>query len=103
MERCPLCRAALHGADTCRRCRADLRTAQEVERDGQALFGPVLISPPTGPAALRLWDLVVGWLEFPQVYELQLPKQRSDIASIARAFAPYLEARDWQSVQRPTP
>ena len=42
MDRCPLCRAALHGADTCRRCRADLRTAQEVERDGQALVGAAI-------------------------------------------------------------
>ena len=42
MERCPLCRAALHGADTCRRCRADLRTAQEVERGGQALVGAAI-------------------------------------------------------------
>src|SRR5256886_9122142 len=42
MERCPLCRAALHGADTCRRCRADLRTVQEVERDGQALVGAAI-------------------------------------------------------------
>jgi 2-hydroxychromene-2-carboxylate isomerase len=71
--------------------------------DGQALFGPVLISPPRGDAALRLWELVTGWLEFPTVYELQRPKGPGDIASIAAAFAPYLEARDWQSVQKPTP
>ncbi len=37
MDRCPLCRAALNGAETCRRCRAELRTAQQVEREGQAL------------------------------------------------------------------
>ncbi len=71
--------------------------------DGQALFGPVLISPPKGADALRLWQLVTGWLEFPEVYELQRPKQRADLVSIARAFAPYLAARDWVSVQRPTP
>jgi 2-hydroxychromene-2-carboxylate isomerase len=71
--------------------------------DGQALFGPVLISPPRGDAALRLWELVTGWLEFPTVYELQRPKQVGDIASIAAAFAPYLAARDWQSVQKPKP
>jgi 2-hydroxychromene-2-carboxylate isomerase len=71
--------------------------------DGQALFGPVLISPPTGAAALRLWELVTGWLEFPTVYELQRPKDADDIASIAAAFAPYLTARDWRSVQKPTP
>jgi hypothetical protein len=71
--------------------------------DGQALFGPVLVSPPRGRAALRLWDLVTGWLDFPTLYELQRPKQAADIASIAEAFAPYLSARDWQSVQRKAP
>jgi 2-hydroxychromene-2-carboxylate isomerase len=71
--------------------------------NGQALFGPVLISPPEGPAALRLWELVTGWLEFPSVYELQRPKQAADLTAITAAFAPYLAARDWQSVQKPTP
>jgi len=37
VDRCPLCRAALNGAETCRRCRAELQMAQRVERDGQAL------------------------------------------------------------------
>jgi 2-hydroxychromene-2-carboxylate isomerase len=71
--------------------------------DGQALFGPVLVNPPRGQDAVRLWALVTGWLEFPSVYELQRPKGASDIDAIATAFAPYLEARDWLSVQRPTP
>jgi hypothetical protein len=71
--------------------------------DGQALFGPVLINPPLGESALRLWELVTGWLEFPNVYELQRPKQHTDIAAIGTAFAPYLAARDWQSVKKPTP
>jgi hypothetical protein len=42
MDRCPLCRAMLHGADTCRRCRAELGTAQCVERDSQALVGAAI-------------------------------------------------------------
>jgi hypothetical protein len=37
VDHCPLCRAALNGAETCRRCRAELQTAQRVEREGQAL------------------------------------------------------------------
>ncbi len=37
MDRCPLCRAALNGAETCRRCRAELQAAERAERDGQAL------------------------------------------------------------------
>lgn len=64
------------------------------------LFGPVLIDPPSGDAALRLWDTVTGWLEFPQVYELQRPKSQSDYAAIAETFRPYVEARDWVSIDR---
>ncbi len=71
--------------------------------DGQALFGPVLVNPPSGDEAVRLWQHVIGWLEFPHVYELQRPKAAGDIDAIATAFAPYLDARDWFSVQRPTP
>ena len=71
--------------------------------DDTALFGPVLIDPPTGDAAVRLWDLVRGWREFPHVFELQRPKQRDDIAAIATAFEPYLNARDWVTIQHETP
>jgi 2-hydroxychromene-2-carboxylate isomerase len=71
--------------------------------DGQALFGPVLVDPPSGDDALRLWELVTGWLAFPHLYELQRPKGAADIDAIATAFSSYLEARDWFSVQRPTP
>ncbi|MGY6501204.1 MAG: DsbA family oxidoreductase [Acidimicrobiales bacterium] len=68
-----------------------------------ALFGPVLLDPPTGEAADRLWELVTGWLEFPQVYELQRPKRPADLAAIAETFRPYLTARDWVTVQNDTP
>ena len=71
--------------------------------DGQALFGPVLVDPPVGEAAVRLWDLTTGWLEFPHVYEMQRPKSAADIDAIVAAFSPYLEARDWLSVQKATP
>jgi len=71
--------------------------------DGQALFGPVLVDPPEGEAAVRLWDLTLGWLEFPHMYEVQRPKSATDIDAIATAFTPYLEARDWLSIQRSTP
>ena len=52
---------------------------------------------------VRLWDLVLGWREFPHVYELQRPKRPEDIAAIATAFRPYLEARDWITIQKETP
>ena len=67
------------------------------------LFGPVLIDPPTGEAADRLWALVVSWLEFPQLYELPRPKMPSDLAAIGKVFQPYIEARDWNAVANPTP
>ena len=47
MDRCPLCRAGLNGAETCRRCRAELQLAQRVEREGQALVD----------AAMHCWSL----------------------------------------------
>jgi len=71
--------------------------------DDQMLFGPVLVDPPSGAEAVRLWDLTVGWLEFPRVYEVQRPKSAADIDVIATAFSSYLNARDWFSIQNPTP
>lgn len=64
------------------------------------LFGPVLIDPPTGAPALRLWNAVTAWTEFPHLYELQQPKQKQDERAIAETFKPYLEARDWISINR---
>jgi len=71
--------------------------------DDRALFGPVLIEPPTGAAAVRLWDLLTGWLEFPHLYEVQRPKGPGDLRAIATVFRPYLEARDWVTIQNETP
>jgi len=71
--------------------------------DGQALFGPVVAPAVLGADAVRLWDLVVGWTEFPHLYELQRPKRADDLRLIATTFRPYLEARSWQTVTNPTP
>ena len=68
--------------------------------DGQALFGPVLIDPPSGAAAVRLWHAVTAWLEFPHLYELQRPKTAADHQAIVQFFQPYIEGRDWVSVNR---
>lgn len=51
-------------------------------------------------ARARLWDLVTGWLEFPHLYEVQRPKSAADLRAIATTFKPYLEARDWVSINR---
>ena len=39
---CPICRAQLNGAETCRRCRAELKQVQDVERRGRNLAGAAL-------------------------------------------------------------
>ncbi len=100
---------------------ADQRTHDEVKADhdrvlslggwgvptlvfgDQALFGPVLIKPPTGDAAIRLWQLMTGWLEFGQLYEVRRPKRQADFEDIADTFKPYLEARDWVTIQQDAP
>lgn len=66
----------------------------------QCLFGPVLIDPPTGSAALRLWQVVTGMAELPHVYELQRPKTAADAELIGRCLRPYLDGRDWVSINR---
>ena len=66
----------------------------------QVIFGPVLIDPPAGDAAVRLWESLITWLEFPNLYEIQRPKSKDDERAIAQAFQPYLEARDWVSINR---
>ena len=53
METCPVCRASLNGASTCRRCRADLQKVQEVERRGQALAGAAMRPLPKGTGRWR--------------------------------------------------
>lgn len=71
--------------------------------DGQALFGPVLVDPPTGAAAVRMWEHLQAWRDFPHLYEVKRPKGPDDQRLIAETFKPYLEARDWNTVQRPAP
>ena len=44
MERCPVCRATLNGAETCRRCRAELQSVIRVEREGRMLVDAAIHS-----------------------------------------------------------
>jgi len=66
----------------------------------QCLFGPVLVDPPTGADAVRLWEVVAGMAAFPTVYELQRPKTAADAELIGRSLRPYLAGRDWVSINR---
>jgi 2-hydroxychromene-2-carboxylate isomerase len=68
--------------------------------DGQCLFGLVLVDPPTGSASLTLWRVVTGMAELPHVYELQRPKSPADVDRIGRRLGPYLDGRDWVSINR---
>jgi hypothetical protein len=42
MMHCPICRALLNGAETCRRCRTELKPVQDVERQGRELVGAAM-------------------------------------------------------------
>jgi 2-hydroxychromene-2-carboxylate isomerase len=96
--------AAIADASTSDEVRADHERVTTLVFGGdRALFGPVVIEPPTGAAAVRLWQLMTGWLEFPRLYEVQRPKRPSDVQVIAETFRPYLEAREWNTVQKETP
>jgi hypothetical protein len=78
MERCPLCRALLNGADTCRRCKAELATVRRVDGESRALAGAAMHRLALGdvaasrrllrramdlhamPEIKALWELVVA-------------------------------------------
>ena len=72
MERCPLCRAMLNGAETCRRCKAELQTVQRVERESQALVGAAMhrLSLGDTAASRRLLRLALGLHATPEVRAL---------------------------------
>jgi hypothetical protein len=56
MMHCPICRALLNGADTCRRCRTELKQVQDVEHRGRELVGAAmhLLALGDTAAAMRL-------------------------------------------------
>lgn len=67
----------------------------------RAVFGPVVVPAPMGDQALALWDLTLAYTRIEGLYEIKTPKRAADLESIARHFTPYLQGRDWQSVQNP--
>jgi hypothetical protein len=67
------------------------------------LFGPVIRRAPTGAEALALWSVVEGWSGFSVLYELRRLKTAEDERAIEEAFAPYLRARSWRTIQNPHP
>lgn len=71
--------------------------------DRSCVFGPVILAPPEGEAALDLWQLVLRFRAAGDLFELQRPKTPTDLARIAQRFRPYLEAREWQTIQRKAP
>jgi DSBA-like thioredoxin domain len=72
-----------------------------VFEDGNHLYGPVIAPAPVGADAVALWDLVCATRRFPHLYELKRPKTDTDVHYIAEQFAPYLQARDWETRERP--
>ena len=72
MERCPLCRAMLNGAETCRRCKAELQTVQRVERESQAFVGAAMhrLSLGDTAASRRLLRLALALHATPEVRAL---------------------------------
>jgi predicted DsbA family dithiol-disulfide isomerase len=105
--------AALDDPTTSDEVRADHRAVTEglgafgvptlVFPDGNAVFGPVTLPAPTGDEALRLWELVLAYNDFPTLWELRHPKRREHLETIAATFTPYLEARAWRTVENPAP
>lgn len=70
--------------------------------DGRAVYQQMVPAPPR-QQAVELFDLLVHFNRFPQMFELRHPKTADDIGTVASTFAPYLRARDWQTIENPAP
>jgi 2-hydroxychromene-2-carboxylate isomerase len=69
---------------------------------GKPIFGPVVVPAPVeGDEVMALWDLTLAYSRVNGLYELKTPKTNADLASIAQVFSPYLNAREWQTIQNP--
>ncbi len=71
--------------------------------DGNAVFGPVVMPAPDGSAAIRLWESILVWREFPHLYEIRRPKTELDLRYIDNALRTYFEARPWKTVENRAP
>lgn len=71
--------------------------------DDSSVYGPVVTPAPRGEEALALWQVVQGFRRFPHLYELKRPKTPADMQHIAQQFSRYLQARDWQTKEKPAP
>jgi 2-hydroxychromene-2-carboxylate isomerase len=71
--------------------------------NGRCVFGPVVVPAPTGPEALKLWELCINYSEFGGLFELKTPKTNGDLRMIADQFHPYLASRQWATIERPAP
>lgn len=74
-----------------------------VFENGRSVFGPVVVPPPRGEDALKLWRVLVDYSQIAGLYEIKTPKTKHDLESIAETFASYLKAREWRTVQTPAP
>jgi len=70
---------------------------------GRMWFGPVVAPAPEGAAAAALWSIVEAAESTEHFYELKRVKSPEDLRHIGETFRPYLEGRDWISVERPAP
>ena len=74
-----------------------------VFENGRSVFGPVVVPPPRGEEAMKLWRLMNDYSEISGLYEIKTPKTSRDLANIAETFDSYLRAREWRTVQTPAP
>jgi 2-hydroxychromene-2-carboxylate isomerase len=75
-----------------------------VFRWGRAVFGPCAAPAPVdGEAVVALWDLTVAYAKVEHLYELKTPKTLTAQRDLANLFSPYLQAREWRTIQNPAP
>jgi 2-hydroxychromene-2-carboxylate isomerase len=70
---------------------------------GRAVFGPVIAPAPPRDKAVELWNIITSYSRFPGLYEIKTPKNKSDVSIIGNLLRPYLDNREWPTIQTPAP
>jgi 2-hydroxychromene-2-carboxylate isomerase len=82
---------------------ADPTTSDEVRADHEHAVTvlAVVLPAPEAEKARELWDITLAYARFPGLFEIKTPKTDADMAMIGQIFSPYINARQWRTIQNP--
>ncbi len=64
-----------------------------------SIYQQLVPAPDNAETAVAMFEALLAFHRFPGLFELKHPKLDADVVAVAAAFAPYLAARDWRTIE----